>query len=303
MSAVRYTRTSLLDSPSMATTSDAGSVPLRQSYSTGAEVQEADLGQSYDGYEQQQTAFTHSAADYPEPILDADAQLGSPLFLQQGRTSMQASHASHSIAPHSFSTSSPSQGQQSIMEQSAMQQYASDPSWSSMDGQDIAQYAQHPVEPVAMPGYLYYAPGHSVVEHRFENGINHPHMPYPGYLQQPLDQTYASPNPYPELPYVQPEHDQSYPQVWQHPSDDDSGGSGEGGYDGKLNTSYAHLIYMCLLEAPNHSRKLKEIYDWIRVRTNKADDLTTNGWQNSVRHNLSMNKVSFNPQERLPSDS
>lgn len=61
---------------------------------------------------------------------------------------------------------------------------------------------------------------------------------------------------------------------------------------GRLNQSYASLIFTCLLQAPDHSRKLKEIYSWIEEHSNKAsDDPGSRGWQNSVRHNLSMNKV------------
>ena len=55
--------------------------------------------------------------------------------------------------------------------------------------------------------------------------------------------------------------------------------------------TYNILIYKSLLNAPNHTRTLREIYDWFREFTNKADSGTL-GWENSVRHNLSMNAVS-----------
>lgn len=56
---------------------------------------------------------------------------------------------------------------------------------------------------------------------------------------------------------------------------------------------YAKLIYRALMEAPDHQMVLKDIYDWIARNTDKARDPAFKGWQNSVRHNLSMNGVSF----------
>ncbi|KAF1364232.1 hypothetical protein EJ07DRAFT_99571 [Lizonia empirigonia] len=52
---------------------------------------------------------------------------------------------------------------------------------------------------------------------------------------------------------------------------------------------YAQLIYRALLDAPNHTMILRDIYDWFRRYTDKAAQSETKGWQNSIRHNLSMN--------------
>lgn len=54
---------------------------------------------------------------------------------------------------------------------------------------------------------------------------------------------------------------------------------------------YAQLIYKALLQAPNNTMILRDIYDWFRRNTGKAADKDTKGWQNSIRHNLSMNGV------------
>jgi hypothetical protein len=54
---------------------------------------------------------------------------------------------------------------------------------------------------------------------------------------------------------------------------------------------YARLIYEALMQAPGHRMMLRDIYEWFRLNTIKAQDNGTNGWQNSIRHNLSMNKV------------
>ena len=54
---------------------------------------------------------------------------------------------------------------------------------------------------------------------------------------------------------------------------------------------YANLIYQALMEAPGHKMILRDIYAWIAQKTDKAKDSSSKGWQNSVRHNLSMNGV------------
>ncbi|KAK4543348.1 hypothetical protein LTR36_005707 [Oleoguttula mirabilis] len=59
---------------------------------------------------------------------------------------------------------------------------------------------------------------------------------------------------------------------------------------------YAQLLYRCLKEAPDHILSLRELYDWVREHSQKAKDPKNRGWQNSVRHNLSMN-AAF---ERVP---
>ena len=56
--------------------------------------------------------------------------------------------------------------------------------------------------------------------------------------------------------------------------------------------SYASLIYEALMKAPDHRLVLRDIYHWIEENTDKANDPSFTGWQNSVRHNLSMNEVS-----------
>lgn len=55
---------------------------------------------------------------------------------------------------------------------------------------------------------------------------------------------------------------------------------------------YARLIHEALMQAPGHRMMLREIYDWFVQNTTKPSESGTNGWQNSIRHNLSMNQVS-----------
>lgn len=54
--------------------------------------------------------------------------------------------------------------------------------------------------------------------------------------------------------------------------------------------SYAKLIHRAFMSSPRHSMTLQEIYQWFRDNTNKGKD-DSKGWQNSIRHNLSMNMV------------
>lgn len=64
--------------------------------------------------------------------------------------------------------------------------------------------------------------------------------------------------------------------------------------------SYAQLIGMSILRAPNRRLTLSQIYKWISDSYSfyNANDA---GWQNSIRHNLSLNKA-FIKQERPKDD-
>ncbi|KOS39259.1 hypothetical protein ACN38_g9917 [Penicillium nordicum] len=52
---------------------------------------------------------------------------------------------------------------------------------------------------------------------------------------------------------------------------------------------YSMLIYQALKEAPGHKLQLQNIYSWFEANTDKGGDPSAKGWQNSIRHNLSMN--------------
>lgn len=98
-------------------------------------------------------------------------------------------------------------------------------------------------------------------------------------------------------------NEQYYPDLaWQHniPTFQMPGGEGStasvgDGFEdedgGIYDKPYAQLIYDALKEAPGHRMLLRDIYDWFLQNTRKPQESGTNGWQNSIRHNLSMNQV------------
>ncbi|KAF2723508.1 winged helix DNA-binding domain-containing protein, partial [Polychaeton citri CBS 116435] len=78
------------------------------------------------------------------------------------------------------------------------------------------------------------------------------------------------------------EHGQLFSKSDNYDEDDISDGS---------DPCYAQLLYRCLKEAPDRTMTLKDVYDWVAQNSKKASDPSNRGWQNSVRHNLSMNKA------------
>lgn len=82
-------------------------------------------------------------------------------------------------------------------------------------------------------------------------------------------------------------HGQSVP-----PQDDLFADDDEAEPEDSADPCYAQLLHRCLKEAPDHTMSLRELYEWVSQHSQKAKDLKNRGWQNSVRHNLSMNAVS-----------
>ena len=70
----------------------------------------------------------------------------------------------------------------------------------------------------------------------------------------------------------------------------------------KPSYSYAQMIGMAILRAPNRRLTLSQIYDWIATTFSYYRNDPKRGWHNSIRHNLSLNKA-FMKMERPKSDS
>ncbi|KHN94658.1 forkhead domain-containing protein [Metarhizium album ARSEF 1941] len=73
--------------------------------------------------------------------------------------------------------------------------------------------------------------------------------------------------------------------------------STESGDTEKADEPYAKLIYKAIMTRPDYSMTLQEIYQWFREHTTKAVT-ETGGWQNSIRHNLSMN-AAFRKRDKV----
>lgn len=95
-----------------------------------------------------------------------------------------------------------------------------------------------------------------------------------------LSEYCSSPEPYP--PVLGGRIPRSQPKTDRDSEDSEELNSGK---------PYAQLIQECLLQAPGHKMMLRDIYEWFEANTNKPFECNGNGWQNSIRHNLSMNQV------------
>ena len=65
---------------------------------------------------------------------------------------------------------------------------------------------------------------------------------------------------------------------------------------------YAKLIYRALMNTPDKTMSLQDLYQWFRDNTIRGK-ASSKGWQNSVRHNLSMNKVNYLAKARYAGKS
>ena len=70
----------------------------------------------------------------------------------------------------------------------------------------------------------------------------------------------------------------------------------------KPSYSYAQMIGMAILRAPNRRLTLAQIYDWISTTFSFYREDSKQGWHNSIRHNLSLNKA-FQKMERPKGDA
>ncbi|KAI9721461.1 MAG: hypothetical protein M1812_002223 [Candelaria pacifica] len=126
---------------------------------------------------------------------------------------------------------------------------------------------------------------------------NYAEFPDPAYAYKgPLKRTLLEAAPLKDRQYKKPRIEEAEPFQLPEPEDmprvDDDGA--------KPAYSYATLIGMSILRAPNRRLTLAQIYKWISD-TFAYYRVSETGWQNSIRHNLSLNKA-FVKQERPKDD-
>lgn len=77
------------------------------------------------------------------------------------------------------------------------------------------------------------------------------------------------------------------------PLDEDGAFEDDEKFENEKHEPYAKTLYRCLRDAPNHTMVLRDIYEWFKNNTPRGKEPQEKGWQNSIRHNLSMNQVSL----------
>ncbi|KAI8583252.1 hypothetical protein K450DRAFT_160336, partial [Umbelopsis ramanniana AG] len=55
--------------------------------------------------------------------------------------------------------------------------------------------------------------------------------------------------------------------------------------------SYSIMITQAILSSTNHQMTLRDIYLWISTRYPNLYSDSETGWQNTIRHNLSLNRI------------
>ncbi|GCB24755.1 forkhead protein sep1 [Aspergillus awamori] len=128
------------------------------------------------------------------------------------------------------------------------------------------------------------------------NSDNFADFPEPSFIPKPLKRTLMDAAPLKERQTKKQKREEPssmrLPEPHEMPPIEDDGT--------KPPYSYATLIGMSILRAPNRRLTLAQIYKWISDTFSYYKN-SDPGWQNSIRHNLSLNKA-FIKQERPKDD-
>ncbi|KIX10361.1 uncharacterized protein Z518_01443 [Rhinocladiella mackenziei CBS 650.93] len=130
-----------------------------------------------------------------------------------------------------------------------------------------------------------------------ENFVDFPEPSY-DHNTQPLKRSYSDVQSLNDRPFKksrQEEESITYlPEPEDMPPVEDDGS--------KPSYSYAQMIGMAILRAPNRRLTLAQIYEWISNTFAYYREDTKQSWHNSIRHNLSLHKA-FTKQERPKGDA
>ncbi|KAI0004692.1 hypothetical protein F4779DRAFT_633914 [Xylariaceae sp. FL0662B] len=209
-----------------------------------------------------------------------------------------------------------SQGHQPVHTYTSLSPEQSPDHWSPPGGQQLAFHQAPPRDPEHLQalGIQHFAS--LPYEHQFPHNIATSPYENPTFDIKPLDtdpmahqvapsmipdfpEPGPSTSPHVESPRVKEEtgishqygDEETREGVKAEPSDGDGGN--------KEDEPYAQLIHKAFLSRERHAMSLQEIYQWFRENTEKAKS-ENKGWQNSIRHNLSMN-AAFVKRDRKPS--
>ena len=170
-----------------------------------------------------------------------------------------------------------------------------------------AQYHLQPPQPPQAPLFTTFDSSlHTFEKDGFQpiapHGDNFADFPDPSFVRrQPLKRSISELGPVDLQSIRKPRYDDNIMEQQQphlpEPEDmlpvEDDGG--------KPSQSYAQLIAMAILRAPGRRLTLAQIYQWIQDTFAFYRECGT-GWQNSIRHNLSLNKA-FQKEPRNKGDA
>ncbi|KIW47562.1 uncharacterized protein PV06_00250 [Exophiala oligosperma] len=180
-------------------------------------------------------------------------------------------------------------------------------------------YTDSPAKRHHMPPNQHFAPVHMMQQPLFttfnsnfetyeQENFAHPHPPMPDnygefpdptYMRKiPLKRSYSDAQLINDRPLKKAKQEEEIithiPEPEEMPPIEDDGN--------KPSYSYAQMIGMAILRAPNRRLTLAQIYEWISSTFAYYREDTKQSWHNSIRHNLSLHKA-FTKQERPKGDA
>jgi forkhead transcription factor HCM1 len=129
-----------------------------------------------------------------------------------------------------------------------------------------------------------------------ENFVDFPEPSY--FRKQPMKRSYSDAQLPQDRPFKKARQDEE--SIFHLPEPEEMSPVEDDG--NKPPYSYAQMIGMAILRAPNRRLTLAQIYDWISTTFAYYARDTKRSWHNSIRHNLSLHKA-FTKQERPKGDA